>query len=79
MLFTWRVLVPLPRGVRVIPSGPSLRAGWLPWPGALQTPMVQGVVAVAFGLQELPQFEFPPLPRPLRDARWRQGQPAAAR
>jgi hypothetical protein len=37
------------------------------------------LLAVAFGLQELPQFEFPPLPRPLRDARWRQGQPAAAR
>lgn len=32
------------------------------------------LLAVAFGLQELPQFEFPPLPRPLRAPGWRQPQ-----
>ncbi len=37
------------------------------------------LLAVAFGLQELPQFEFPPLPRPLRHGDWHQGPPAAAR
>ena len=28
------------------------------------------LLAVAFGLQELPQFEIPPLPRPLREPGW---------
>jgi hypothetical protein len=30
------------------------------------------LLAVAFGLQELPQFEIPPLPRPLRRPDWRE-------
>lgn len=30
------------------------------------------LLAVAFGLQELPQFEIPPLPRPLREPGWTQ-------
>ena len=52
MLLMWRVLVPLPRSVRVMPSGPMRRAGWPPWPGAAQTAMVQSVSAVA--VQSLP-------------------------
>ena len=35
-----------------------------------------GVLALAFMLQELPRFEIPPWPRPLRAERW--AQPAAA-
>jgi hypothetical protein len=35
-----------------------------------------GVLALAFMLQELPRFEIPPWPRPLRAERWAQGATA---
>jgi hypothetical protein len=30
------------------------------------------LIALSFCLQELPQYEIPPLPRPLRQAAWRR-------
>ncbi len=47
MLLMWRVFVPLPRSVSVIPSGPIRRAGCPPLPGAEQTASTQSVSAVA--------------------------------
>ena len=47
ILLMKRVLLPVPRWVSAIPSGPMRRASWPPLPGALQTAMVQSVVASA--------------------------------
>ena len=57
MLLMWRVLVPLPRWVRVMPSGPMRRAGWPPLPGAEQTARVQSVSAVAVQSAAVRQVE----------------------
>lgn len=41
------------------------------WVAMYHVPTV--IVAISFLLQELPRFEIPPWPRPLRGARWRDG------
>ncbi|NWG75586.1 MAG: hypothetical protein HXY24_13450, partial [Rubrivivax sp.] len=41
------------------------------WVAMYHVPTV--IVAISFLLQELPRFEIPPWPRPLRGERWREG------